>query len=403
MQNCDVYIAHKVDNEYWSLPRSKWASPYGGQNLDKYAAHVRRKLWHKLDSLEGKLLGCWCEDEHGCHGDVLVDLLEEKKVKELNETLKKCGLRVDPTDLSEIRRANDWIDDERFLAYATRLDKTNVFYFQTTVHLALQQLWGVNGPNCWRAFTNDDRTLWIVGLHDGPQPYGPFWDDDANFENIRQSHLIYNSEMPHFLDLFAFAEMLQPSLVEQPRRWEEALREATLYLTLHRSIVRRVGKVTQIDMDDHDLTKSRLVQFALAYAWHWGDSPRDQKLLEAAKLAIKAGHCEVENHHLEYEEVGFDKVDAKKLLVDRASVHVQKDPIDKENGWAVDPKWIPDKYAVVWEALKKEHKHKNLYTECLWKANKELKPHLLKSCGFADWWMPPHLASNREALKILTN
>ena len=58
-----------------------WANPhYNKENpLEKYAAHVRRRLWRDLDSLEGKLLGCWCENEHECHGRVLVELLEEKK------------------------------------------------------------------------------------------------------------------------------------------------------------------------------------------------------------------------------------------------------------------------------------------------------------------------------------
>ena len=397
-QNCDVYIAHKVTNDYWNLPRSKWANPHGRHELEKYAVYVRRKLWHALDSLEGKLLGCWCDETHHCHGSVLVDLLEEKKIKELDAKIKKCGLRVDPSDLAEIRHAYRWQDeDDRYLAYATRLDKTDVYYFQATVHLALQHIWGINGVKGWRAFTNDNRTLWIVGLYDGPQPLGPFWDEDASFECLQNSPLMYNPEMPHFLDLFSFARMVQPSLDAQPELWEEALRDATLYLTLHRSIVRRVGDITQVDMDDHDLTKTRLVQLALAYAWHWGDEPRDQKLLDAAKLAITAGHCELENHHPECENVGFDKVDAKKLLIDRVSVHLQKDSMDKENGWGVNSRWIPEEYAVEWEAMKNEYRHVNLYTECLYKANRDLKAHTLRITEYGLWWMPPCVAAKYEA------
>jgi len=33
-----------------------------------------------LQELEGKVLGCWCSP-HECHGDVLVELLEEQKPK----------------------------------------------------------------------------------------------------------------------------------------------------------------------------------------------------------------------------------------------------------------------------------------------------------------------------------
>ena len=61
LQNCDVYIAYKMNNDHWNLPRSKWANPYDSrdpQGLVKYANHIRQKLWYDLDSLEGKLLGC---------------------------------------------------------------------------------------------------------------------------------------------------------------------------------------------------------------------------------------------------------------------------------------------------------------------------------------------------------
>ena len=118
MQNCDVYISYKMDNDHWNLPRSKWANPYYMEedSLDKYAAHIRRKLWHELDELEGKLLGCWCWDGVRCHGCVLVQLLEEKKLKDLAKKFETCGLDVSMFHLEEIRHAYDWADDERVLA-----------------------------------------------------------------------------------------------------------------------------------------------------------------------------------------------------------------------------------------------------------------------------------------------
>ena len=175
-QNCDVYISYKISNAHWDLPRSEWANPYykQGDSLEKYEQHVRQKLWHKLDSLEGKLLGCWCEDEQRCHGSVLVTLLEEKKTKQINQNLTKAGLRVDSSHLTQIRRAYDWAKDPRFLAYATRLDRTNVFYFQPAVYEAVEHIWGVPGPKRWPAYTNDDNIYWVVGLYNGLQSLGSF-------------------------------------------------------------------------------------------------------------------------------------------------------------------------------------------------------------------------------------
>ena len=369
-----------MDNDHWNLPRSKWARPYHVDTLQKYAEHVRNgRLWHQLDTLEGKLLGCWCHDEDRCHGSVLADLLEEKKVKELDDKLKKCGLRVDPTDLQELRHEYDWYRvHQRFFVYATRLDRTNIFYFQPAVYEALQTLWGTSGPKAWRAYTNDNRCFWIVGLCDDPQPLGPFWDEEASYDNLLHSPLADSTDMPHVCDLFAFARMVQPRIDAQKDAFKKAFQAAMAYHTKHRLLVREVGKLTHIDMDDHDLTKSRLVQVALAYAWHWPEhlAPKDEALDKAAKLAIRGGHCELEDHHPEYEDVNFGRVDPEKLLVDRVSVHVQKDTMDRENGWAVDPMYIPDKYLNVWDALKKEHADKNLYVDALWKVNKELTPRL---------------------------
>ena len=373
LQNCDVYIAHRMDNDHWNLQRSKWANPCpksDPQHLQNYAQHIRKKMWHDLDSLEGKLLGCWCDDVDRCHGSVLVDLLEEKKIKELNQDLSKCGLRADVSDLAEIRRSRDWALDPHFLAYATRLDRTNIFYFQPQVYRALKTVWGRAGPKFWPVYTNNDDVYFVVGLYAGRQPIGPFWDQDASFERLHESPLMYSPQMPHLFDLFRFAKDIQP-LVDTPQV-AHALHEAMRYHALHRCVVRRLGRVTNVDMDDHDLTKSRIVQVALAYAWHWDDEPQDDGLLDAAKRAILGGHNECENHHLEYADVGFGQVDYEKLLVDRLSVHLVKDKVDKEQGWGMLPKWIPHYLDDQWERLKNDNKHVNLYEECVLKAKQEI-------------------------------
>ena len=373
VQNCDVYIAHRMDNDHWNLQRSKWANPFkksDPQHLHNYADHIRKKLWHDLDSLEGKLLGCWCDNVDHCHGRVLVDLLEEKKIKDLNNDFKKRGLRTDLSDLSQIRRSHDWALEPHFLAYATRLDRTSIFYFQPEVYMAVETVWGIDVPKFWPAYTNDNNVFWVVGLYRGRQPIGPFWDEEADFGRLLESPLVYNPQMPHVCDVFRFAKDIQP-YVDTPR-FAHAIDEAMRYHTLHRCIVRRVGQITDVDMADHDLTKSRIVQVALAYAWHWDDESRDDKLLDAAKLAIVGGHNECENHHPEYADVGFGEVHSEKLLVDRLSAHLQKDKVDNENGWGLLPKWIPFPLTEQWEQFKSAKKHKNLYEECLWKAKNEI-------------------------------
>ena len=63
-----------------------------------------------------------------------------------------------------------------------------------------------------------------------------------------------------------------------------------------------------------------------------------------AKIAIRVGHCEKEDHHPEYHAKGKGEVDIIKLFVDRLSVHLQKDKRENKGGWDVDPVYIPAQY-----------------------------------------------------------
>ena len=53
-------------------------------------------------------------------------------------------------------------------------------------------------------------------------------------------------------------------------------------------------------MEDHDLTKTRVVQIALGYKWHWIDTTRDRmsdeerELQELGKDCIKAGEWDTQ-------------------------------------------------------------------------------------------------------------
>ena len=87
VQDCDIYIGRAMYMGGWKLPKSKWCNPYkvgedGSREevLKKYEKYVRknRELMTALPELKGKVLGCWCKPL-GCHGDVLVKLLQEMK------------------------------------------------------------------------------------------------------------------------------------------------------------------------------------------------------------------------------------------------------------------------------------------------------------------------------------
>jgi hypothetical protein len=74
----DVYIGRP----------SKWGNPFEiGKDgtreevIDKYRRYIETnpELLNSIDELDGKKLGCWCRPKK-CHGDVLVSILNEKKL-----------------------------------------------------------------------------------------------------------------------------------------------------------------------------------------------------------------------------------------------------------------------------------------------------------------------------------
>jgi hypothetical protein len=94
----NVYIGRAgivfIDNVRFPKESSIWANPYKvgdkkGQyereeSLRLYENYIREKIKgsesmkEELLKLKGKNLGCWCKPE-GCHGDILMKILEEYK------------------------------------------------------------------------------------------------------------------------------------------------------------------------------------------------------------------------------------------------------------------------------------------------------------------------------------
>ncbi len=78
----DVYIGR--DNR--DFKGSKWGNPFPIRGSDtreivieKYKRYIKSNpdLMGSLHELKGKILGCWCHPS-ACHGDVLVQLLNEQ-------------------------------------------------------------------------------------------------------------------------------------------------------------------------------------------------------------------------------------------------------------------------------------------------------------------------------------
>lgn len=88
----DQYVYIGRVNFAYNLPPSKWAnhfsvSKYGRtEAIKKYRKRLLytpgQPLLADIEELRGKTLVCWCkqqDSEVACHGDVLIELLEQSK------------------------------------------------------------------------------------------------------------------------------------------------------------------------------------------------------------------------------------------------------------------------------------------------------------------------------------
>ena len=81
-----VYIGRNMSVYIKGAVASKWQNKFTVKKygltkcLEMYEQHIRNsELYDQLDELVGKELGCWCKP-NSCHGDVLIKLLNEKKI-----------------------------------------------------------------------------------------------------------------------------------------------------------------------------------------------------------------------------------------------------------------------------------------------------------------------------------
>ena len=82
-----TYIGRRYKRGAYNFEASIWANPYPARSngRDKavalYREHVLSSpaLLDRLEELRGKTLGCWCKPDQACHGDVLIELLKERR------------------------------------------------------------------------------------------------------------------------------------------------------------------------------------------------------------------------------------------------------------------------------------------------------------------------------------
>ena len=200
-----------------------------------------------------------------------------------------------------------WSSHPYWASRATNFDETDLIYYLPEVFELLILLTGkkLDYVPVWCG----NQLLYAVGFYRGELPFGPFWLD-------------FKFKMKYvggrMVRICAFAWCLQEELdVADSDRlylWLKSFRDSNDYLTMHRLIVRRVGHLLNIDMDDHDLIKSRM-EIALGFLWHWsGENDQSPHMKKMALDIVHAGHLEVEDHHPKHEKVGMGIVNVHKLL-----------------------------------------------------------------------------------------
>ena len=91
-----IYIGRGMEHYVPGARHSKWHNPFKLNSKSSYAHDNRQEVIDKyrdkilndpellsqLEELRGKVLGCWCKPL-GCHGDVLVELVEAQFGQEI--------------------------------------------------------------------------------------------------------------------------------------------------------------------------------------------------------------------------------------------------------------------------------------------------------------------------------
>ncbi len=196
-----------------------------------------------------------------------------------------------------------WYEDEVWAGWATQLDSSNIWYVLPDEYEILAFNTGLR-PMCLKARCGA-IDLRILGIAVPEQVAGRLWRDDLPVDGT----------------ICQWASAVYEDMKNTGREelWQKAFIGALEYFKHHRHLVRCAGHLLGIDMDDHDLTKTKLFHYALGYLWHWSAEQCDQ-MKDLAWKVVRERHLTQEDHHPEF----MGQVDALKLFTDRLSVGIQK-------------------------------------------------------------------------------
>ena len=244
----------------------------------------------------------------------------------------------------------EWLLHPMWVTWATELDSTGLWYMLDDDHDLLTSFTNIVVPYIQVKCGN--ISFKIIGH----SPYlnkadACLWNDKYCLTGIVSSDV-----------MIKWAKAVQESMKDEGKNvlWKHAYYDALDYFKLHRKIVRCVGEALDVNMDDHDLSKTTLFQYALGYLFHWRGEHEDG-LKTLAWEVVNKRHLEKEDHHPEYKNGAVDPI---KLFCDRLSVHLQKDKDnDKCNGWLIADHFIPVHFQREWSAFKRRHTYIDLYKE----------------------------------------
>ena len=193
-----------------------------------------------------------------------MDNSQRSETDYISRALEDSGivLELDRTDVKlNIASSKDWSNDAIWLAYATRLDQSDIMFFLPDMYDALVKITD-REYGYYEAYTKSgDITLRIVGIFEGEQPVGPFWAEGMRLPRRGISHCA--------LRLLKFGRAVHKELQFHTAEWKISCKDSEIDLTLHTVCVRAVGWVLDVDMEDHDLNKTRIIQVALGFMRHW--------------------------------------------------------------------------------------------------------------------------------------
>lgn len=219
-------------------------------------------------------------------------------------------------------RMSTWYMEPLWAGWASSLDGSNIYYLTEEEYTLLAKL--------------TQRNINVVVVRIGNVNVCLLGElDQMQLAYLRRCRIIWNADYTEIckdrdlfthreLDIIFWAKYIDAVMQTHPTEVKHVYEQAFRYYEKHRIISRTFGMEMDIDMTDHDVSKTRLVHFALGFMVHEPFSKNKAHYLVAYEYVTKF-HLQVEDHHPEY---GND-VDMNKLFVDRIATGVQKMYLDK--------------------------------------------------------------------------